>query len=364
MLFNYRYVPHNIENFQIWLDHLVKVVWCRSSGAYSIDLLHTELKAVVEEIANDEAITIDHLDGPIKKIDALFQRLTPADRARISIWYDNNNDIEALCNNDPHKAAATYDDIKNLAKVVDAGLGEKLTEELKDFFKNLFTRVIRLSAVTNRLGTSLDAHYNDFVRVNRRNRCPYCGLSKLDGEHDATRDAYDHFLPKSIYPFNTVNFRNLAPMCGKCNSGYKLKKDPTSHIDPLHRANNRTRRKAFYSYAATAPNISIALSFSISNIDDLCPSDITLTITAPGKDEEVESWKDVFGIEQRYKAHCCGEEDGKCWLILALDECVHGKKAPVMILQTVERHFKLRPWAAENFLKFPFLQACQNAGLF
>src|SRR3984957_15700176 len=46
MLFNYRYVRHDIEKFQTWLDHLVKKVWCRSAGAYSLNLLHTELKAV------------------------------------------------------------------------------------------------------------------------------------------------------------------------------------------------------------------------------------------------------------------------------------------------------------------------------
>ena len=28
-------------------------------------------------------------------------------------------------------------------------------------------------------------------------------------------------------------------------------------------------------------------------------------------DEEIETWKDVYGIEERYKAKCCGESDGK-----------------------------------------------------
>lgn len=32
MLFNYRYVTHDIEKFQTWLDHLVKTVWCRNGG--------------------------------------------------------------------------------------------------------------------------------------------------------------------------------------------------------------------------------------------------------------------------------------------------------------------------------------------
>ncbi|MCW3094723.1 MAG: hypothetical protein JWL77_341 [Chthonomonadaceae bacterium] len=356
MLFNYRYVPHNIEKFQSWLDHLVTQVWCRNSGSYSIDLLHPDLKAVVEEIGNDDSIKTDHLDGPIRTIDALFQKLSPAQRAQISVWYDNNNDVEALCANDPTKPPATYDDIKVIDK--------DLAIALKDLYTNLFSHVIGLSAVERRLNTSIGEHYKDFVKVNDHDRCPYCGIYRLDGEHDTTRDAYDHFLPKGTYPFNSVNFRNLAPMCGKCNSGYKLKKDPVRHIDPLHKAQPRTRRKAFYSYTTTASGISIDLSFSTSNIDTLCPSDITVTVTAPGREEEVESWKDIFGIEQRYKSLCCAKNDGKYWLVQAINECANVGKTPNAIIQNIEEIFDEFPWAEANFLKLPFLRACQNAGLF
>jgi hypothetical protein len=39
MLFNYRYVNHSIERFQEYLDHLVKEVWCKATGEFSLDLL-------------------------------------------------------------------------------------------------------------------------------------------------------------------------------------------------------------------------------------------------------------------------------------------------------------------------------------
>ena len=356
MLFNYRYISHNIETFQSWLDHLVKQVWCRNSGSYTIDLLHPDLKAVVEEIGNDDSIKTDHLDGPIKKIDVLFQKLPPAQRAQFSMWYDNNNDIKALCANDPTKPPITYDDIK----VID----NDLAEALQGFYTSLFKQVIKLSAVTRRLKSTIDEHYKDFVKVNEHDICPYCGIYRLDGEYDSTRDAYDHFLPKGTYPFNSVNFRNLAPMCSKCNSGYKLQKDPVRHIDPLHKAKTRTRRKAFYSYDTTASGISIELSLSTSNIDNLCSSDISVSVIAPGRDEEVEAWKDIFGIELRYKAHICGKNVGYYWLVQALNECVNVGKTPNAILEDIEQNFKEYPWAEANFLKFPFLRACQIAGLF
>lgn len=173
----------------------------------------------------------------------------------------------------------------------------------------------------------------------------------------------DPFLPTGTYPFNSVNFRNLAPMCHECNSSYKLQKDPVRHIDPLHRANAGTRRKAFYSFAAAAPGIAIKLTLSTFDIDNLSPADINLVITAPGRDEEVESWKDVFGIEERYKAKCCGKNDGKYWLIQALDECANAGKTPQEIIQAIERNAESSPWAEANFLKKPFLLACHNAGL-
>ncbi len=284
----------------------------------------------------------------IRRIFDLFKKLPQTQRQQIVRWYDNNNDIEALCANDPHKGPGTYSDIK----AINADLGEAL----KKFCQNLFTDVMHLKAVTSRTA-EIGAHYNAFVTENDEGKCPYCGYGDIKGPNRSIREAYDHFLPKGTYPFNSVNFKNLAPMCHECNSGCKLQKDP------LHKKNSGTRRKAFYSYAAAAPGISIDLTLSTADIDKLCPSDITLNLTAPGRDEEVESWKEVFGIEERYKAKCCARNDGKYWLIQALDECANAGKTPQEILQKIERNAEANPWAEANFLKKPFLQACQNAGL-
>jgi len=51
----------------------------------------------VEDLGNDDAVQKDHLDGPIKTIDAIMRRLTPQQRRQVSQWYDHNNDIEAVC---------------------------------------------------------------------------------------------------------------------------------------------------------------------------------------------------------------------------------------------------------------------------
>jgi hypothetical protein len=359
MLFNYRYVNHNIETFQVWLDHLVKEVWCKATGDFSLDLLHPDLRQVVEEIYNTEEDTTrgkigDWLYGPITTIYELFRnKLTAAQRAQVATWYDNNNDIESLCSGNPAKPAVTYSQIK--------AIDEKLEEELKSFCKSLFNNVIHLEAVTSRIG-EIDAHYKAFVTENKEGKCPYCGYNDIKGVHHTKKEAYDHFLPKGTYPFSSVNFRNLALICHECNSSYKLQTDPTRHIDPISREAGGPR-KAFYSYAGVEPAITIAMNLSADDVTKLQPKDIDLQITAPGRDEEVEAWQDVFGIEERYKAKCCGENDGIGWFTRVRDEHQNYGLTPQAMLEAEIRSAQNKPWTDSNFLKRPFLIACQSANL-
>jgi 5-methylcytosine-specific restriction endonuclease McrA len=355
MLFNYRYVNHSIERFQVYLDHLVKEVWCKATANFSLDLLHPELKLIVEAIFYDGSITKDHLDGPIRRIYEIFKtQLSPAQRQQVSTWYDHNNDIEALCAHDPSKPPATYADIR--------AINADLEAALKDFCNSLFTDVINLKSVTSRIG-GIDAHYISFVAQNTEGKCPYCGYSDIKGEHNTRREAYDHFLPKSTYPFNSVNFRNLAPMCRDCNSAYKLQKDPMRHIDPISRKTGGTRRKAFYSYAAASSGIAVSVTIKTKDVTNLQPSDIDLQLTSPGHDEEVEAWKDVFGIEERYKAKFCAKNDGKAWLQHIVEESKNGGLSSDQLLAQVLRAADRSPYDSANFLKKPFLTACQNANI-
>jgi hypothetical protein len=83
-----------------------------------------------------------------------------------------------------------------------------LHDILEKFFKHLFTNVIKLKAITTRIG-DIELHYKDFVKVNDEDRCPFCGINDLKGQYVERREAYDHYLPKDIYPFNSINFLNL-----------------------------------------------------------------------------------------------------------------------------------------------------------
>jgi hypothetical protein len=358
MLFNYRYVNHSVEKLQGYLDHLVKEVWCKATGDFSLDLLDPDLRAIVLEIYNTEEDAArgkvsDWLYGPIRKIYEIFKaQLTAAQRAQVAAWYDHNNDIEALCGCDSLKLPVTYADIR----VISADL----EKALKDFCKSLFTDVIQLKPVTSRIG-DINAHYAAFVTENKENKCPYCGYGDIKGMHHTRREAYDHFLPKDIYPFNSVNFRNLAPMCHECNSSYKLTKDPTRHIDPISRKTGGARRKAFYSYASKASGLAFTMNIKTKDVENLLPNDIDIQFTAPGRKEEVDAWKDVFGVEERYKAKLCGKNDGKAWLAQIVEEAENGDTTSDELLVRTLRVADRYPYDSANFLKKPFLTACKAA---
>ena len=353
MLFSYCYVPHSIERFQIWLDHLVKEVWCKATGDFTIDLLHEGLRQIVLIIADDNTTKLK-LFEPIRDIFDLFKSLTDDQRVQFGKWHDANNNIEALCGNLPDQQPITYAEV--------ALINGELAEHLKAFYNDIWGRVLDLQAVKKKIGT-IDEHYRAFVKENNEDRCPYCGYGYIKGQYQTKREAYDHFLPKGTYPFNSVNFRNLAPICYECNSSYKLARDPTRHLDPISRRNTGQRRKAFYSYATVSPDISISLTLKTTDIDKLRPIDIELAFTAPGRGEELEAWKEVFGIEERFKAKCCGKNDGKYWLRQVIDECINAGKTAQEILNKIKENARATPWAECNFLKSPFLQACDQAGL-
>lgn len=357
MLFNYRYVNHGIEGFQVYLDHLVKEVWCKATDDFALELLDPDLREIILEIYNTEEDTTrgkvkDWLYGPIRNIYEIFRtQLTAAQRQQVALWYDHNNDIEALCACDPGKLPATYADIR--------AINADLETALKDFCKSLWPDVLNLGAVKKRIG-SITEHYQAFVTENKAGKCPYCGYGDIESVHNTTRSDYDHYLPKGTYPFNSVNFRNLAPMCDRCNSGYKLQKDPTRHLDPISRKTGVTRRKAFYSFAEQAPNITVTVTLKTKDVTNLQPTDIDLQFTAPGREEEVEAWQEVFGIEERYKAKLCGESDGKSWLQHIVEEAANGGLTSDQLLAMELRAAVRSPYDSANFLKAPFLTACKS----
>lgn len=356
MLFPYRYITHDLDRLQIWLDHLFLEVWCKATGEFSIELLEPDFKTVVAEISSDSRITTDHLLGPIECIFDIFRTLDDPTREQLNFFYISNNKIEALCENQGGYEPLRYAALRNIHA--------NLADNLASFYANLFEKVIKLDALTSRLG-DVKHRYQTFVQENNEGKCPFCGLNDIKSHHLTTRDAFDHFLPKSIYPFNSVNFRNLFPMCDDCNSSYKLRKDP------LFNSATNERRRAFYPCSTSISLPNIQLTINNPDINGLQPSDIEMEISSIGFHEEIGTWQETFGIGERYKSVCVAKHDGKYWFKQMSEEILNARLLYRDIEMSLETWFQLKmraskacPFAERNFLKTAFLESCHSAGMF
>jgi hypothetical protein len=358
MLFSYTYVPHQMEKMHRFINFIFYQVWCRApkTGAFSLNLFdaNPSLKEVMTSFSYDDTQAGDRFYSQVQGIYQSFSALPRREIAQYKRWHHGNNDLVKLCSNDSVVHLARYADI--------AATQTALSEQLAVFFKGLYSKsLLDLAALRAKIG-DINDHYNSFMTINNAGKCPFCGINDLLGEYHSKREAYDHYLPKALYPFNSINFHNLVPACHHCNSSYKTSQDPA--YTPKDPAGKTQRRAVFYPYTATHYAIELQVTLRHSDIANLTPADVDLKFGPVALDEKIETWKDVYGIEERYKAKFCSKNDGKYWLIQILDEWQEGNRLPAELLIKLARQTVKWPYAECNFLKKPFLDACKDVGLF
>ncbi|WP_272668500.1 HNH endonuclease [Providencia sp. PROV145] len=358
MLFTYTYVPHQMERMQRFINFIFYQVWCRARklDAYNLTLFDANppLKEIMTSFAYDHTAAGDRFSSQVQSIFQSFAQLSREQTAQFKRWYQGNNNLEKVCANTPNTQLARYADIEVNH--------EELSEQLGAFFKGLYSQsLLDLAALRAKIG-DIDDHYKNFIKINSVGKCPFCGISDLLSEYHTKREAYDHYLPKALYPFNSINFRNLVPACHYCNSSYKTSKNPA--YTPKDPKGTVRRRAIFYPYKPVIHAIELQVTLQTSDIENLTPHDIDLQFGPDAVAEEIDTWKDIYGIEERYKAKLCGENDGKYWLTQVLDEWREDGRDPNAFLATLARQTRSQPYAECNFLKKPFLDACKVRGLF
>lgn len=356
MLFPYTYVPHKMDKMQSFIDFIFYAVWCQapSKGQYRLELFATnpELFEVMSAFHYDDSKGAEFFSGHVERIYGLFAKLSACQVEQLRLWYRANNDVERVCANDPATSLKRYADFP-------AELND-LRDQLASFFKGLYSHV-DVAALKKWIGDIGD-HYETFVSVNKAGKCPFCGVNDLLGEYHSRREAYDHYLPKALYPFNSINFKNLAPACHHCNSSYKTSKDVAYPVkDP---AGAQVRRRAFYPYAVEPYEIQLSFSLAKVNLASLEPQNVSIQFGPAELKEQIDTWRDVYGIDERYKAKLCAENDGMYWLEQALDEWKELGGDPKVLVTAVQRKAKKKPYGECNFLKAPFLSACEANGAF
>jgi len=267
MLRLYRPIEHDIFKLQTMLEHLVCSVWCEAN-----------VDETCESKLNADFKIIYNSYKPLKKeVDEIYNECKSLSQfARIAIKYAfaTNNKIEDLCGGN---VTPIYLDC--LPDIVE----EKMKPLLVDFYETLLERA-------KVPGTKKD-YYEKLIDANDFQYCPCCGLIDFELSDSKYREAFDHYLPKSDYPFASVNFQNLVPLCHKCNSDRKKAKDPIEG-----------GRKAFYPFIVNGQeehHIGIKIKLDKSkDLRNLDKSD--LTIEFEGDTEKIETWDYLFDIKERY----------------------------------------------------------------
>lgn len=264
MLRLYKPIEHDIFKLHTMLEHLVCSVWCEANEDDTCESkLNADLKAIY-----------DSYEWLKDKIDAIYSAFIPlldADKQSIKDAFSTNNKIEELCNGTetPIYLDALPDIVENNIKPL-----------LVDFYETLLERA-------KVPGTKKD-YYEKLINENDFQYCPCCGLIDFESSDSKNREAFDHYLPKAHYPFASVNFRNLVPLCYKCNSDRKKAKDPIED-----------GAKAFYPFSNNNHNIQIDLTIDKSkDIRILTREDLTINFT--GNTDKLETWDRLFDIKERY----------------------------------------------------------------
>lgn len=354
MLFPFKYVPHELENLQGFIDWIFDEVWCKApaGGDFRLELFdaNSDLKNIMKSLYYGDSKIGDFFYTQIEKIYGCFSQLSPPQVSQLQRWYHGNNDIEKICAIDPSVEIVRYSELDTF----DTGL----CKLLRVFFKGLYSnRLLTLKIIEEKVGKVKD-HYKTMMSAQDiKEVCPFCGIMPLRGANHTKREAYDHYLPKAKYPFSSINFRNLAPACNECNTSYKGAKDP------LHTEDN-IRRKAFYAYSTDSYEITVSVELATKDVTRIVPDDISLKFAPSELAEEIDTWREVYGIDERYTAKCCSDGNANYWYTQVMDEWKEAERPPPAFMKTLARDTQRAPYKEDNFIKKAFLEGCERKGLF
>lgn len=126
--------------------------------------------------------------------------------------------------------------------------------------------------------------------ANSGEMCPYCNIHYLEKKIYINNNSnrafhFDHFFPKSKYPFLGLNYNNLIPTCSVCNSTYKKQADPSDNNVILP-----------YPYSTDIPTLSDSYNFVFTNIRN---NFFEIDVVNIQYDDRINNANDKFKITER-----------------------------------------------------------------
>ncbi|ERJ61339.1 hypothetical protein [Sphingobacterium paucimobilis] len=254
---------HTIFIYQTHVQQLICNVWCNAADGQSCqDLLSDEFELIY--------LARDWVKIAVDEIYEICKELTDDERAAIREAFFVNNDVESLC-----EGAFSPIELNTLHPVVT----ERMKPLLVRFYNDLISSREKL------------VYYNNLVENNENyDFCPCCGLNRIERKESPFREDNDHYLPKAEYPFASVNFRNLPPLCSKCNKKWKTVKNPFEN-----------KRTSFYPFKPLDNEFEVNVNINDSdstNFSLLNQSEVLIGFNNDA--DKVDTWDWLFGIKTRY----------------------------------------------------------------
>lgn len=297
MIYTYTYTPHRIEGFHRQISCFFQRLFETDSADFDENIL-CEREFI--PIVNASKV---RLKEKMKTLCCKYHSLSEEEKKKVRKAFEVNNRIEEVCGN------------KSLHPVKYEEISEKIRQDLKDFCMMLWKEYPQNKLIGQTFGT-LQEHFNQFKQLegNQLSLCPFCGLQALkpptESDEDKNRDSYDHIAPEALYPFVSVNFKNLVPVCKECNSDEKKATDTFYGSDG-------NRRVVLYPYASSYVREQLAVEITSHEVYNevtfrtlLKDIDWDIAIRMAGKEEEfLDTWDQIYHIKERYKKYLKVQEE-------------------------------------------------------
>lgn len=276
MLYSYEYLEnHAIEKVHNYIEKFFSDILLNNFIEFDDIPLDNELYELIQLSSG--------LKDRLNRVFCEFKKIDQSQKNKLQLALTQNVRIRELCCGDNNPVQ--YNELQN-----------DFQKELKELFRYLYEDLLDNQSFKNKY-YGLKKHFEEFCTKNKRYTCcPFCGLYRLNAYADITRDDYDHYLPKSKYPFNSINFKNLMPLCRECNRTYK------NSNDPIFDKENK-RRKAFYPFDNLTKGVSIFVAINGYGHDPIKDANWQIGLSCiPGMYEEINTWDDLYKISIRYRA--------------------------------------------------------------
>lgn len=338
MLKPYRFHRASIQRIQTFVNFLFLEIMCRAPKLDEASFLPSMATPRYERLLC--SVRADYLLQPLQRIYTICRTLPPQALKILRRAVHTNNRIRELCRGELHPVL--YDDLQ--------AINPQLADQIRLFCDNLYDRVLTLAPFEHEFG-SVGTYYRRLVE--RDSTCRFCGLGSVHNRFTTKRSDLDHYLPKSRYPFVSVNFHNLVPVCTICNKDYKGRHYLLFREELRGRKIVRAERvKAFYPFRYETPSIQLSFSLREPYSLDLQPPHIDLRIECTDSPEETRTWVRTYGIEERYKAYCCSDE-----MMGYVENQFIALRQGALSQEEYRAALNRDP---RNFIRVPFLQAVEE----